>query len=353
MMNRISAKIVADSMTPQGDRLTTLEVVMPRFILAEFNTHRMFSRNSASSRAIPFQRMVRTIKENPFIPIAWQKEHKGMQGSEYITDELTIKSIIDDYLISRDMAIERATNLSNHGVTKQLANRQLEPFMYHKVLVSATEWENFFNLRCPQYQISEFAHDGKEFFKSKNELLDVYPLQADNTDIEWLLLNKGQGEIHIMDLAEKIYDAMNESTPKQLKAGEWHIPYGDDIDLARVDYITLLENIKDTSILEVKIATARAARLSYQTLGDDPKIDYMADLKLHDILLASGHLSPFEHCAQVMTEDEYYTNYSGILADYSSTMEGYSPEDKDAQGWSGNFRGFIQYRKMLEYEQRG
>ena len=77
----IQAKIVADSINIQGDRLTTLEVVMPRYILAEFNTHSMLSKNSASSRAIPFNKMVKAVQENPFVPYAWQKDHKGMQGN--------------------------------------------------------------------------------------------------------------------------------------------------------------------------------------------------------------------------------------------------------------------------------
>ena len=87
----ISAKIIADSKNKFGNRITTMIVTFPRIILAEFNTHRMFSRNSASSRAIPTLRMVQTLKENPFIPIAWQEEHKGMQGTNYITDETKIE----------------------------------------------------------------------------------------------------------------------------------------------------------------------------------------------------------------------------------------------------------------------
>ena len=90
----ISAKIIADSKCPRGHRLTTFIVTFPRIVLAEFNTHRMFSRNSASSRAIPFKRMVKMLEENPFIPIAWQKDHKGMQGVEYL-DELTGEDLSD------------------------------------------------------------------------------------------------------------------------------------------------------------------------------------------------------------------------------------------------------------------
>ena len=81
---KISAQIVADSKNEFGDRITTMLVTFPRYILAELNTHRMFSKNSASSRAIPFVKMLKSVKENPFIPIAWQKDHPGMQGTEYL-----------------------------------------------------------------------------------------------------------------------------------------------------------------------------------------------------------------------------------------------------------------------------
>ena len=170
-MKRIEAKIVADSMSPQGRRMTTFILTYPRFIHSELMTHRMFSRNSASSRAIPFEKMIKMVEEDPFIPIAWQKDHSGMQGTEYITDKENIQVCIDDWLAARDNAIKSAKNL-NKGfnkkdenghwiktnemdfvdkVTKQVCNRLLEPFMWHTVLVTATEWENFFELRCPKY----------------------------------------------------------------------------------------------------------------------------------------------------------------------------------------------------------
>ncbi len=148
----ISAKILADSVNPQGDRLTTMEVVFPRIVLAEFNTHRLFSRNSASSRAIPFNKMVKMVEENPFIPLAFQKDHKGMQGNEYL-DTLNSHIAKQHWLKARDNAVLQATLLNRYNVTKQLCNRLLEPFMYHKVIVTATEFSNFFALRCPIYEI--------------------------------------------------------------------------------------------------------------------------------------------------------------------------------------------------------
>jgi len=148
----ISAKILADSVNTQGDRLTTMEVVFPRIVLAEFNTHRLFSRNSASSRAIPFNKMVKMVEENPFIPLAVQYDHKGMQGSSYF-GEREYEAFVASWLHQRDLAVRSAQQLHGQGATKQLCNRLLEPFMYHKVIVTATEFENFFKLRNPVYEI--------------------------------------------------------------------------------------------------------------------------------------------------------------------------------------------------------
>lgn len=153
-MTKIETIVIADSKNEFGNRITTMIVTFPRIILAEFNTHRMFSRNSASSRAVPFEKMVKSVEENLFVPIAWQKDHKGMQGSEYHTDYMYTHTAEQGWLRARDKAVYEATLLNNNcNVTKQLANRLLEPFMYHKVLVSGTEWENFMALRTPIYEI--------------------------------------------------------------------------------------------------------------------------------------------------------------------------------------------------------
>ena len=154
--NLISAEVVADSLNQFGERITTMKLVFPRIILAEFNTHRMFNRNSASSRAIPFKKMLKMVQEQPFIPIAWQRDHKGMQGSEYLVDKKDIEYAIGTWLHQKDRAIEDAKILnSGANVTKQLCNRLLEPFMYHTVLLTATEFDNFFKLRTPVYEIDD------------------------------------------------------------------------------------------------------------------------------------------------------------------------------------------------------
>ncbi len=315
------AEIVADSIC-NGRRITSMLVTFPRMILAEFNTHRMFSRNSASSRAIPFNRMLEMVQSNPFIPIAWMKDHKGMQGTEYLSREAPMMDGSDIQFLSphdgarnlwlkaRNAAIDHALYLSAHGVTKQLCNRLLEPFMWHTALVTATEWENFFALR----------------------------------------LDPG-AEIHMQEIARLMLEAMNASTPKELEPGEWHIPFGDQIDEPRLLgewMISSDSSIEDEEfeeelmVLTRKIATARCARVSYTTFDGKPEMhDYVNDIKLHDRLLAAGHMSPFEHCAQAME-----------LLTYDTESFNADDGDEGTWGWSGNFHGWIQYRKIFSSENR-
>lgn len=326
----IKAEIIADSANELGNRLTTMIVTMPRFILAEFNTHRMLSKNSASSRAIPFKKMVQSVKDNPFIPIAWQKDHSGMQGNDYWTGDTAEFICRTHWLRQRNNAIDEATILNDQGLTKQLCNRLLEPFMWHTVIVTASEWENFFALRCPQYKLED------QNWRSKKDVIKackgtVWQHDIDtNTDLDWLLLNKGQAEIHMMALAEAMWDAYNESTPKQLKAGEWHIPFEDKIEFEDIKAI-MLKNDWRKSETKVRISTAMCARVSYTVVGEESKEpNYENDIKLHDRLAESGHWSPFEHCAEAMSVDLF----------------SFDPKDT----WSGNFNGFEQYRKTFKNE---
>lgn len=280
----ISARVVADSINESGNRITSLVIVIPRIVLAELNTHRALSKNSASSRAIPFKKMLNMVQEEPFIPLAFQKDHKGMQGTEYFTEIADKNNCINMWLDARDKAVASAKELSEFGVTKQLCNRILEPFMYHTVLITATEWENFMALR-----------------------------------------NHQDAEIHIQSAAIEILAALNASTPKLLKKDEWHIPFGDDLDYDRVSKMYSENSIVPDKLIRglmVEIATARCARVSY--LNFEGKDDYEADVKLHDQLLDSGHMSPFEHCAQAASGD--------II--------------------SGNFVGWKQYRKLYQEENR-
>lgn len=375
--NLTSATIIKDSINKRGERITTIKMVFPRYLLAELNTHRMFSRNSASSRAIPFKKMVKSAEDTPFIPMAFQEDHKGMQGTSYLTG-IEFENAVDNWLLARDSAIINAKILDSLGVTKQLCNRILEPFIYHTVLVTATQWDNFFELRCPQYtweyEEGFIKEKSKEDFIKK--FIERYPTNGEpelhdlelvdenlnaNDSVNWLEINKGAGEIHIMDLAEKMYDAMNESTPEVLEDGQWHIPFMDDNSTQAIMNITPKPSMghpeEDSTPAEnywygevmtnmLKVATARCARISYETLGDIPKIDYEADIKLHDNLLKSGHFSPFEHIGRAMTDDEYDLHIRGIIAGYNPM--GYAGIQQEVKGWSRNLRGFIQYRELIE-----
>ena len=365
MKKTINAQIVADSINQMGDRITTYLLTYPRFIHAELMTHRMFSRNSASSRAIPFEKMVKMVEEDPFIPIAWQKDHSGMQGTEYFTNEkfridigdefeyrediqLATKEFKIRWFEVRDNAINVARGMNNLGLTKQLCNRLLEPFMWHTVLVTATEYDNFFELRCPKYKdsLDEIYKSKKNYLKETLEEDQYKP----NIDLDWYLINKSPAEIHIQALAESMWNAMNESTPKILRAGEWHIPFGDKISSNVTDWFLDIKDQaywlgKDMTPLFLKVATARCARLSYMTF--DGEIDYQKDIGLHDKLLQDKHMSPFEHCARAMSDDEYSEFYKGEVSPMDLYCLGRCRFTTNS-GWCNNFKGFIPYRYMIE-----
>lgn len=266
----IEAKIICDSVNPIGNRITTWILKFPRFILAEFNTHRMLSRNSSSSRAIPIERIIKNIQDDPALPEFWGKNQKGMQASVELSEEDKEKAKIE-WIFARDRAIESAKLLHRHGAHKQIVNRLLEPWMHQTVLCTATEWENFFALRAHK--------DAQPEFKV---------------------------------LAHKMLEIYNESTPKQLNVGEWHIPFGDQY----------LDDISIENAL--KICTARAARVSYNNF--EGNIDFNKDYELHDNLLASGHLSPFEHCAKALAYQMKVGNFVG-WQQYRKTFQGENKKD--------------------------
>lgn len=198
-------------------------------------------------------------------------------------------------------------------------------------------------------------------FSSRKEVTEFLATKGINTsnwsEEKWFSLNKGQAEIHIMDLAEKIYDAMNESTPNQLKAGEWHIPFEDKINIEDLiiknnyDNIDLWEEALNKD--KVKISTAMAARTSYTVVGEEKGMDYKKMIDLHDRLIAQNppHSSPMEHCAKAMSDEEYESFIKGELNYLETEEEEYlqidEPKFKE-KGWCRNFKGFLSYRSILE-----
>lgn len=262
-----SARILRDSLSPDGYRLTSFEVTFPRIVLAEFNTHRVFSRNSASSRAIPVEKMLKKVQEDPFIPIYWGKNQKGMQADQELTDDEQLAAV-DAWLHARDKAIDSAQTMLAMGIHKQITNRILEPWLWHTVIVTATEWDNWRGLRC----------------------------------------NK-EAQPEIRRIADMMMDLLDSSTPVQVESGYWHLPLVDDyLDLIDAGY-------SETDI--VKICVGRCCRVSYLT--HDGKRDPKADIELFDRLLKSGHMSPFEHAARPAHDLE--GNSSGFIGNFRGWVQ--------------------------------
>ena len=263
-------EVIADSLSPQAVRLTTLSVTLPRIVLAELNTHRAFSRNSASSRAIPIQRMIDKIIQDPFIPFYWGANQKGMQAVVEI-NAASQQQAERMWLLARDVAVEQALKLSALGVHKQLVNRLLEPWLYTTVLVSATDWDNFYGLRCHP---------------------DAQP--------------------ELRRAAEMMRDAMAASTPRRIAYGEWHIPYARDEDATVA--ATSLDNVWSDDITpqtyaRLLLSAARCARVSYD--ASTSVREQAEDIALAKRLASSGHWSPFEHIATPTHRLGYSANFWG------------------------------------------
>jgi hypothetical protein len=241
--------VLADSVSSEDIRLTTLEVVFPRFILAEGNTHRALSRNSASSRAIPTEVFLESIEKNPFVP-SFNQRVKGM-GVGDAFNPLQQFFAETTWLRARDDAMRAARSLMDQGVDKSRANRLLEPFMWHTAIISATEWSNFFALRAPE---------------------------GDEVDLDF------PAQPELQQIAIMMREAMRKSIPTHLDRGQWHIPL--------VDWDTQCQiGIADSK----KVSVGLLARRSSYNRKDPEPIE--KSIERHDILAKSGHWSPFEHVA--------------------------------------------------------
>jgi len=271
----ISAKVICDSIDSLGNRITTMEVVFPRIILPQLLTHRVFSRNTASSRAIPVNRLIARVREHPFFPHTFNMAKKGMVAGEALDKETQIKAM-STWSSACSHAIQAAEQLLQLNVSKEHANRLLEPFSYVNMLITSTEWKNFFSLR-----ISD----------------DAQP--------------------EIQTLAICMHHALYEAKPKPLEIGMWHMPYSQNIE-GEFD-------LKD----KLFICSGRCARVSYLT--HDGKSDAQKDLDLGKKLLQDRHLSPLEHIARCMNDETKYANFKG-WASYrelirSDMMRHYIPWD--------------------------
>ena len=309
-MTTVSAKIITDSVSPDGIRLTTMLLRYPRWIHAEFMTHRVFSRNASSSRAIPVSRLIQDVLDDPAVPMFWGKNQKGMQAggehnepviARYLDDDTGSQHTREDaWLSAMRRAVYVAEAFDAAGYHKQLVNRLLEPFSHITVVVTATDWANFFSLR---------RHD--------------------------------DAEPHIHLLADRMHAAMEGSTPNLLQPGQWHLPFTSDADVNKLpgppDGFT--RGVREDGAwfrdCMIKLSVARCARTSYRLHdGGEPKVE--DDLKLYERLVGSTplHASPAEHQA---TPDNFW-------------LVGSDGGERAYPGEHGNFRGWRQFRKRLPNE---
>ena len=300
----ITARILSDSVSPSGTRMTTMEIEYPRFILAELNTHRMLSKNSASSRAIPVTAMHDHIRANTAAPVYWGKNQAGMKAKEELhdADKHTAKLI---WNLARDRAIDSAAELNALGSHKQITNRITEPWMLMKTVISGTEWANFFWLR-------------------------------DHAD--------AQPEIAV--LAHKMHQAYDASVPQQLQPGEWHVPY---VTVYRDSHTGILHYLdsKDQYITAEEarvISSSCCAQVSYRKSDDS----YEKALKIYTQLIESepAHASPVEHQATPMDTD------SLCRYEPETWQPGITHVSANSDLWSGNLRDWIQFRKLIAGEAR-
>lgn len=227
-------------------------VTMPRFLVAQLNTHRAFSRNSASSRAIPSRLLRSQAVDSPFIPTAWPRNQAGMKGGDPVDERKALQARLI-WLQGRNAAVEAHSQLEALGVAKEVCNRVLEPYQWTQVLITATDWDGFFAQRLPGHG--------------------------------------AQGEME--QVAEAMYLALENSTPDLLHPGDWHLPFADDTDLGVAKWQSV----------------ARCARVSYGRQQEQKTVE--EDRQRFDALRHSGHWSPFEHAAMALMIPKRCRNFRG------------------------------------------
>ena len=321
----ISAKIVCDSISEQGKRITTMELTYPRIIHAELLTHRMLSRNSASSRAIPFEKMKEQLTG---MPVRFGAANKGMQDKGKHQQLVEFEEPNDGYCsiqrnatpenaweFARKQAVEMAQAYKDSGYAKQIYNRLTEPFQMMKTLVTATEWDNFF----------------------------------------WLRLDEKSVDPTMYELARCMKEAIDESVPTLLKVGEWHLPYVKTFRIKHAGAVCgyyIDGNITTNDVEDAKkVSAARCAAISFRNTDyglekSEEVFDKLVDKRVHG--------SALEHQATPMIpkSGDWSINSDGVnWTQYpDSWQQGISHCDREGQLWSANFAGWIQHRKLIKGE---
>ena len=313
----ITAKIVADSISSvSGDRITTFELEYHRYVHAELMTHRMFSRNAASSRAIPVKNMLELVRNSPAVPIHWGKNQAGMQANEECDEPLGFDCELSNgwtstnYLtrdvswkVGADNAAMLAEKFAEAGYHKQIVNRLVEPFQMIKVVVTATSFDNFFWLRFHE---------------------DAQP--------------------EIAELARCMLVAYKRSKPQELNTGEWHLPY------YAGGYWKRSHPLSDTDdqaqLLEdaIKISASCCAQVSYRK--NDDSLEKAETVWERLVASQPVHASPTEHQATPMSK-YYWPEYCDPRVWLDVEEDGITHADRDGKYWSNNFKGWIQHRALI------
>lgn len=298
----IQATIIADSISPQGVRLTTYELIYPRIIHAELMTHRVFSRNAQSSRAVPVTKALGLVDEY-YTPVVWGSNKAGMAAGEELSKD-SCNAVAYYWHSAVKSCKDAAFKMAEAGLHKQWANRCLEWFSPIKVIVTATEWDNFF----------------------------------------WLRDDPEAAQPEIVELARKMKEARDSSRPKSLSPGEWHLPYvhvwADYEANGPTLYSVGGEDVMEHEFIDLetakKVSAACCAAVSYR---NNPSIEKC--LEIYDKLFTGPkpHLSPVEHCATPLYQPDHY-----MEIDWE---KGVTHMDRDGKLWSGNLKGWVQLRQLI------
>lgn len=302
----MQVKLIKDSIA-NGIRICTFILTYPRLIHSEMLTHRVFSRNAASSRAIPTKAIIQNLRDDPAEIVWWGKAMAGMQAKEELSG-WQLKLAKFGWATARELAILSARFMNAIGLHKQIANRVLEPFQNIRVVVTATEWNNFFALR-----------------------------------------NHKDAQPEFQLLASMMYSAMGSSTPEKLNPGEWHMPYIETVRMpaGNLLYGVYTERAQGDFIFKelpievcLKISASMAAQESYRK--SDSSLEKAEAIWERLVGSAPVHASPTEHQAMVPNEPFNGQWFTGHVWE-----KGVTHQDREGNYWSGNFRNWIQHRQLL------
>lgn len=283
------ATVVKDSISPGGARIITVEATYPRTVLAELNTHRQFSRNTQSSRAMTIESMIKQVLEDPFMPI-WSKNQKGMQGDVGGLTEEQLHDADTVWFEARDDMVGYVKRLMAIGVAKQDANRLLEPFQFTTTVITSTTWANFLAQRTDK---------------------GAYP--------------------PFQKIAKMIRSALRNSEPELVQPGDWHLPYIDEDDWQSDDLPDYVRDEETLRAVMIQTSVSRCAGISY--LRQNRK-DILADLARYDKLTGANpmHSSPLEHAARACADP---TEHCGNLTGWKPLRKMILGETATEYTWEG------------------